>query len=206
MAKIDEMLLRALALAQFAVCPLSNELSGRHSPAGATLNVPGQADPRHEPSGPSPCIKPSPPWSWHERPVPDYHPAAPQWGSDTPPRQPPPPRPFGRDHYPILLVGGADPDITIPAPELDRPSDLEVLGAAFRRENEVGSILSDEMFGVNPYENEDGFDFQAAAKAAGFDGEYLDRYAAMFNQRAADALTAKIKREREDPLRQKVHG
>ena len=60
------------------------------------------------------------------------------------------------------------------APELN-PLWEHVTLRSFRRENTIVSILSNELNGVNPYEKEAGFDFQAAAKAAGHD-DYLDRY------------------------------
>lgn len=102
------------------------------------------------------------------------------------------------DLYPNLQVFTPAPDTRIPqAPDQAPPSAVDLARAAFERDNEFVSNAVDEMAGVDPYKHEDGFDFVAAAKAADH-MNYLDRYAGVFNQRAADALTAKINREQEN--------
>lgn len=105
---------------------------------------------------------------------------------------------FTRSLYPDLRLGEPEPDVTLkPRPEFAHPDDASVLISAFRKENEIASYLSNQMNGVDAFKPEDGFDFQKAAKDAGHD-QYLDRYAHVFNQRAADALTAQINQEDAD--------
>jgi hypothetical protein len=105
--------------------------------------------------------------------------------------------PYGRDLYPTLDLGGSEPDTTVPpADPFSAWNDLTA--AAIRRENALYSVISQlNANAVDPYEKEPGFDFQKAARDAGND-QYMDRYAAVFNQRAADALTAKINQEKQD--------
>jgi len=76
------------------------------------------------------------------------------------------------------------------------PTWVELIGAAARQSNSIVSVFSNNMNYVDPYEIEKGFDFQKEARDAGHEGDgYLDRYAYVFNQRAADALTAQTNKE-----------
>jgi len=84
-----------------------------------------------------------------------------------------------------------------PVTEPDDPSIGETVAAAFRTENVVGSYLASR--GVqNPYEVENGFNAIDYVKDDPDFAPYVERFAGVFNRKAADALKAKIKQEEQD--------
>ncbi len=84
-----------------------------------------------------------------------------------------------------------------PIAQPDDPSFGETVGAAVRTENLVGSYLASR--GVqDPYEVEDGFNSIDYVKDDPEFSPYVERFAGVFNRKAADALKVQIKREEQD--------
>lgn len=99
------------------------------------------------------------------------------------------------DERPTLqpLTNFAPPD---DAEDFD-PSTVEVLGAAFRTQNTIGSYLASRGQ-VDPYEIEDGFNAIDYVKDDPDFAPYVEEFAGIFNKRAADAKKLQIKREEQD--------
>lgn len=77
------------------------------------------------------------------------------------------------------------------------PSLAQTFGAAFRTQNVVGSFLSSRGQ-PDPYAMEDGFDSIDYIKDDPAYAPYADRFAGVFNRRAADALKMQIDQEAAD--------
>lgn len=95
------------------------------------------------------------------------------------------------------------PDTRIQAPEERSPGILEVMGAAMRRENPIGSYIANQTFGdgLDPFEIEEGFntlDYVRKRWGDAFEAEHGDRFLDVFNRRYADALKSQIDMEVED--------
>lgn len=81
-------------------------------------------------------------------------------------------------------------------PDID-PTTAETWGAAFRTQNVVGSFLTSRGM-PNPYEIEQDFNAIDYVKDDPKYGDYVDRFAGVFNRKAADALKARIDKEDAD--------
>lgn len=80
---------------------------------------------------------------------------------------------------------------------LSDPSMLATVGAAFRRENIIGSVLSSETFGMDPNEREDGFNPLTEIKGTPYEDRAMD-VAGIFNRRYFEAWKTQVDRETED--------
>lgn len=95
------------------------------------------------------------------------------------------------------------PDTRIQEPEERSPGFLEVMGAAMRRENPIGSWLGNETYqdGLDPLEVEEGFNTLKYVRERwgdAFEAEHGRRFLDVFNRRYADALHSQIQREEDD--------
>lgn len=88
----------------------------------------------------------------------------------------------------------ATPDETAAA-EVARPAFTDTISAAWRTQNEIGSVLAQEDI-PDPYRVEDGFDSFDYVKGTEFEGD--EDFQEVFNRRAADALLRQKERERAD--------
>lgn len=96
---------------------------------------------------------------------------------------------------------GISPQITAidisDAPKAETPAAMSILGAAARQSNIVGSTLSSETAGLNPYLREEGFDPFEAAKGTKYE-PYADQLAGIFNREYYEAWQRQIDKEEED--------
>lgn len=104
---------------------------------------------------------------------------------------------YGDEFDSLASAPAIDIDPAIPEGTVADPSMLSTLGAAFRRDNVIGSTLSNETFGLNRYEREDGFNPLTEIKGTKYETRASEA-ADIFNRRYFDAWKIQVDREDED--------
>lgn len=105
--------------------------------------------------------------------------------------------------YPEDRTGLADfraVDYRPDASEEEGPSAVDLLGAAFRQDNLIGSSSSNRMAGIDVSEREDGFTGDVVwneIQGTPYE-DHWDRFATVFNRRAFEAMKSQIDMEQED--------